>query len=119
MGVSVSSKKDMVRKKDIVRPGIVIGEILTLQDFCFRAKISRYGWSALLRRAVKADREICFREGRQVYVDTQEWVDFMKESRRGGTRRTGSRTLRGGRSAAGSVAEGSELGSDGLPMAAG
>ena len=69
--------------------GIVAGEILPLTEFKERAGLARHGWEALLRRATAAGFEIAFRDGRQVYVDTAEWVKFLRSGKRGGSSGTG------------------------------
>lgn len=91
----------MKPKSDIARPGVVPGEILTLSDFCYRLKLGRHGWSAMLRRATKAGHEICFKQGRQLFVDTTAWIGFLKEMRisHAGTKGIGRRSVRRDRAA--------------------
>jgi len=66
--------------ENVVRQAIEPEQILTLKDFCYRAAITRYGWSSMLRRAVEGNYEISFVSGRNVYVDTTEWIRFLKET---------------------------------------
>lgn len=99
-------------KNEIVCPGVVVGEILTLSDFCYRMKLERHAWSAMLRRATKAGHEICFKQGRQLFVDTTAWMDFMKEMRvkNAGTKGLGRRSVRGNRQACSDATEGNRVG---------
>jgi hypothetical protein len=77
------------KKADLVRPGIVPGELLTVKDFCFRANLQRYAWSSLLRVATLAGYQIALKQGKSVFVDTGVWHQFLKETQqRGSTRRT-------------------------------
>lgn len=69
--------------------GIVAGEVLPLAEFKVRAGLARHGWESLLRRATAAGIDIAFRDGRQVYVDTAEWLKFLRMSKRGGSTGTG------------------------------
>lgn len=99
-------------KNEIVRPGVVPGEILTLSDFCYRLKMGRHGWSSMLRRATKAGHEICFKQGRQLFVDTTAWLDFMRVMRvsNAGTKGLGRRPVRGNRQACSDAVEGNRVG---------
>ena len=69
--------------------GIVAGEILPLAEFKERSGLARHGWESLLRRATAAGIQIAFRDGRQVYVDTAEWLKFLRMGKRGGSTGTG------------------------------
>lgn len=80
----------MVKKNDVVRPGIVPGELLTVKDFCFRANLQRYAWSSLMRSASQAGYEIALKQGRAVFVDTGAWVEYLRRTQGGSARRTRS-----------------------------
>ena len=80
----------MGKNSSAVRPGIVPGEVLTVKDFCFRANLQRYAWSSLLRDATKAGYPIALKQGRAVFVDTGVWLQYLKETQSGGTRRARS-----------------------------
>lgn len=67
--------------KDPYRQGIVPGEILTKEDFCQRLDIKRAGWSALKLRAESAGFYMFYYEGRQGFVDTAIFVDYLKSLR--------------------------------------
>lgn len=67
--------------KESYRRGIVPGEILTKEDFCERLDIKRAGWSALKLRAESAGFYMFYHEGRQGFVDTAIFVDYLKSLR--------------------------------------
>lgn len=113
----------MVKKNDVVRPGIVPGELLTVKDFCFRANLQRYAWSSLLRSATQAGYEIALKQGRAVFVDTGAWLEYLRGTQGGSARRTRSgRKSRGSRQddteggTAEGVAAGDSLGRNPMPM---
>ncbi len=67
--------------KEPYRQGIVPGEILTKEDFCQRLDIKRAGWSALKLRAESAGFYMFYHEGRQGFVDTAIFVDYLRSLR--------------------------------------
>lgn len=67
--------------KGPVRQGIVPGEFLTKADFCERINIKPTGWNALKLRAESAGFHMYYREGRQGFVDTTVWIDYLKSLR--------------------------------------
>lgn len=68
--------------KGPVRQGIVPGEFITKADFCERINIKPSGWSALKLRVESAGFNMYYREGRQGFVDTTIWIDYLKSLRK-------------------------------------
>jgi hypothetical protein len=78
--------------------GIVAGEILPLAEFMQKTQMKRAAWSALMRRAAAAGCDIAYRDGRQVFVDTSAWIDFLKVKKHASPKKSGEGSVRGDRS---------------------
>lgn len=60
------------------REAIRAGEVLLLTDFLERTNNGRAAWRTLRRNAGRLGITLDYRSGRQAYVDTDRWLEFLR-----------------------------------------
>lgn len=62
------------KRPEPIRPG----EIRCLSDFLESASVKDAGWAQIKRQCAERGIQIAFVVGRQVYVSTDAWIEFLK-----------------------------------------
>ena len=62
------------------REPIQKGQVLPLQDFLHRTNMKYHAWNRVKKQAAKMGIILDLRQGRQCFVDSDQWVEFLNRS---------------------------------------